>query len=102
MNSTFTRMGLVLLVSALPLASGCASNKTAAQKKPETVTINVDPEETVTLPPATGSNIPRKVKAKDLISGDRTKKSQVESYDAEDLIRVPPGRQDPRRGGGGE
>ncbi|MBI2516590.1 MAG: hypothetical protein HYV95_06700 [Opitutae bacterium] len=97
MHSIIARWCPVLLVSALPLMSGCASDQTAQKKPPETVTLNIDPEETITLRPTTGSNIPRKVKAKDLISGDRTKKSQTETYDAEDLIRVPPGRT-PERG----
>lgn len=62
----------------------------------DTVTLNVDPEQEVTIRPTTGSNIPRKVKLKDVISADRTKKSATQEFAAEELLQMPPGRQKDR------
>ncbi len=96
MNSRALRSALSLLTPlalALILA-GCST----ARKTPDTVTLNVDPEKEITIPPSTGTRIPSKKKLKDVISADRTKKSQTQEFDPEELLKMPPGRQPDKMG----
>lgn len=77
------------------LLSGCATKgkQEAAQGEATKAILASDPEETVTVAPATGSNIPKKVKMKDIVSADGTKKSQTESVDPKAFMNnVRPGR----------
>jgi len=76
----------ILLFTAGLLAvfsTGCAtqSKTVTVQSDAAKAILDRDPEETVTVAPATGSNIPKKMKLKDIVSADGTKKSQAESVD---------------------
>ena len=96
MNLPRPRSHAALLVPLLGVAllAGCST----AKKTPDTVTLNVDPEKEVTIQPSTGTRIPTKKKLKDVISADRTKKSQTQEYDPEELLKMPPGRQPDKMG----
>lgn len=71
------------IVAISGLLAGCAtkSKTVTVQGEAAKAILDRDPEETVTVAPATGSNIPKKMKLKDIVSADGTKKSQTESVD---------------------
>ena len=96
MNSPLLRrcIGLIAPVVLSLFIVGCST----AKKTPDTVTMNIDPEKEVTIQPSTGTRIPSKKKLKDVISADRTKKSQTQEYDPEELLKMPPGRQPDKMG----
>jgi ABC-type uncharacterized transport system auxiliary subunit len=88
---------LLSLVAPLAISLvlvGCST----AKKTPDTVTLNIDPEKEITIQPSTGTRIPSKKKLKDVVSADRTKKSQTQEYDPEELLKMPPGRQPDKMG----
>jgi ABC-type Fe3+-hydroxamate transport system substrate-binding protein len=76
-------------------ATGCAtkSKTDVVESEAAKAILASDPEETVTVAPATGSNIPKKVKLKDVVTADGTKKSQTESVDPKAFMgNLRPGR----------
>lgn len=71
------------------LLGGCAQHP--AEVPPG---IGLAPEQVVELPPATGSNIPRRVKVKEAVAADATKKSATLDVSGEEFRRsLRPGRQ---------
>lgn len=77
-RTALTTAGLVLLAGLL---AGCATKTQTAQSEAEKAILSRDPDEVVTVAPATGSNIPKKMKLKDIVSADGTKKSQTQDVD---------------------
>ncbi|MBI2516591.1 MAG: hypothetical protein HYV95_06705 [Opitutae bacterium] len=86
------KLRLITLFSVLFLAllAGCATKSTTASvdggKKEEK-------EEYVTLPPATGSNLPRRVKKSDLLAGKVPDAGNAQQVDKDEFARsLRPGR----------
>jgi hypothetical protein len=86
MKSALVRL-LVLGSTIVGLAgiSGCASDDKT--KKADSVTSNYGPDEYITVPPETGSHIPKKIKVKDALSESGSTKSKVEEVEAEEFKR---------------
>lgn len=87
------KLRLLTLFSALSLVllAGCATKSATASadggKKEEK-------EEYVTLPPATGSNLPRRVKKSDLLAGKVPDAGSAQQVDKDEFARsLRPGRQ---------
>lgn len=85
MRMTMKTSRVLLCITALlaVFSVGCAtkSKTVTVQGEAAKAILDRDPDEVVTVAPATGSNIPKKVKLKDIVSADGTKKSQTESVD---------------------
>ncbi len=77
-RTLFPVAGLGLLAALL---AGCATKSQTAQNEAQKAILARDPDEVVTVAPATGSNIPKKMKLKDIVSADGTKKSQTTDVD---------------------
>jgi hypothetical protein len=78
-------IGLGLAAAGLISLAGC--NSATRTPKPDMVKSEYGPDEYVTVPPETGSHIPKKIKVKDALSERGSTKSQVDEVDPAELQR---------------
>src|SRR5262249_15891932 len=74
-----------LLAASFVLLPGC--NTTTKTAKPDMVRSEYGPDEYVTVPPETGSHIPKKGKVKDAVAERGSTKSKVEDVDPDEFRR---------------
>lgn len=82
---------LLLFATLVLLITGCASKTKEAKAEGEQA---VAEDEYVYVPSSTGSNLPKKVKKSDVVSGKVTKDGKVVTVDKDEFSRnLRPGRQ---------
>ena len=86
MKSIGVKSAAVFLAVALAAAvAGC--NTTTKTAKPDMVRSEYGPDEYITVPPETGSHIPKKIKVKDALSERGSTKSKVDDVDPDEFRR---------------
>lgn len=82
---------LLLLATLAALLTGCTTKTKEAKAEGEQAAVE---EEYVYVPSATGSNLPKKIRKSDIVSGKVTKDGQVVTVDKDEFSRnLRPGRQ---------